>query len=113
MSGARPDGRLPPGSAETCAEPALPALAMSGALAPVVPASIFQTMMASRAMTTVPATIHAVRSDRPAGADMPANRPGAAAPHLWQNRAWAESSAPQALHDRAPTAAPQEMQNFP
>jgi len=44
---------------------------------------------------------------------MPANRPGAAAPHLWQNRAWAESSAPQALHDRAPTAAPQELQNFP
>ncbi|HEX7337680.1 MAG TPA: hypothetical protein VF252_10770 [Gemmatimonadales bacterium] len=47
--------------------------------------------------------IHAVRSVAfPAGW-----------PQRWQNRAWGESSARQALHDRGPRLAPQAVQNLP
>jgi hypothetical protein len=71
-------------------------------------------MMASSAITTPPATIHAVRSERPvAGVGAIIRVPASGAPHRWQNRACADTSAPQAAQVRGPSAVPQALQNFP
>ena len=71
--------------------------------------------MAKRASTSIPAMVQAVFSDRApgpaaAGAVPPA---GAAAPHRWQKRACADSSAWQARQVRVPSEAPQVLQKLP
>jgi hypothetical protein len=63
----------------------------------------------TRATHSTVAMIQALRSESARGREPPL----AGAPHRWQNRAWGESSARQAVQDRPVRLAPQALQKFP
>ena len=94
MSGARPVG--------------LPALAISGATGCGAELDTLYTIPPTSSTHSTPATAQARRSpDRLAG------DPPTGVPQRWQNRAWGESSARQAVHAGPLRLAPQSLQKLP
>src|SRR5581483_10738512 len=120
MSGAGPAGS---GPAPSGAEAATPGFAMSGTAGAGASRATFQTIAPTRTRATAPPVSQATRSERPPSPAPPA-RPGPPAapapgpgstgrPQRWQNRARAESRAPQWAQPRGTRLAPQVLQKFP